>query len=114
MGILLQPGQVFLCPHWTCPHHQFIRSPERFRQLLCREATTVQFEKLAGLAQDVLDLPQDKALLNDPALCSLEQRHEVPVDRGTTNFRCGRPGHWAPPAKQRDDSSVLSNAVMRK
>src|ERR1035437_9066441 len=74
MGILLQPGHVFLCHFWTCPYDQFVRSPERFRQLLCREATMVQLEKLAGLANDVLDLPQNKALLNDPTLCSLEQR----------------------------------------
>src|ERR1035441_4093585 len=58
MGILLQPGHVFLCPFWTCPGHQFVRSPEGLRQLLCREATLVQVEKLAGLAQDVFNLHQ--------------------------------------------------------
>src|ERR1017187_5144691 len=113
MGILLQPGHVILCPFWTCPGHQFVRSPEGLRQLLCLEATTVQFEKLADVAQDGFNLHQDQTLLIDPTLRGLKECEEAPVDRGTTNFRCGCLGHWAPPAKQRDDSSVLSNAVMR-
>src|ERR1039458_3096586 len=113
MGILLQPGHVFLCPFRAGPYHQFEGSPEGCWELLCRKATPVQIEELSGLAQDVFNLHQDQTLLIDPTLCGLKERQEVPVDRGKTNFRCGCLGHWAPPAKQRDDSSVLSNAVMR-
>jgi hypothetical protein len=113
MGILLQPGHVIHCPHWTCPGHQFVRSPEGLWEPLCCDSTTVQPKEFAGLAEDVLDLPQDQILLNDPTLCGLEERHEMPVDRGSKNFRCGF-GYWAPPATQRDDSFVLSNAVMRR
>ena len=56
MGILLQPGHVFLCPFWTRPGHQFVGSPEGWWELLCREATTVpstryQIEELPGVGQ---------------------------------------------------------------
>src|SRR5664280_281045 len=95
------------------PGHQFVGSPEGWWELLRREATLVQVEKLAGLAQDGFNLHQNQRLLIDPTLCGLKERQEVPVDRGTKDFRCACLGHWAPPAKQRDDSSVLSNAVMR-
>src|ERR1035437_10145845 len=81
--------------------------------LLCCKAALVQVEKLSGLAQDGFNLHQDQTLLMDPTLCGLEERQEVPVDRGKTNFRCGCFGHRAPPAKQTDESSVSSKAVMR-
>src|ERR1035441_8833173 len=113
MGILLQPGHVFLCPFWTCPGHQFVRSPEGWWELLCRKATLVQVEKLAGLGQDGFNLHQDQTLLMDPTLRSLKEFEEVPVDREKANFRCACLGHCAPPAKQRDESSVSSKAVMR-
>src|ERR1035441_7954292 len=113
MGILLQSGHVVYRPYWTRPGHQFVGSPEGWRELLCRKATLVQVEKLAGLAQDGFKLHQDQRLLMDPTLRGLKECEEAPVDRGTTNFRCGCLGHWASPAKQRDESFVLSNAVMR-
>src|ERR1035437_4730778 len=112
MGIQLQPGQVFLCPFWTCPYHQFVGSPEGWRKLLCCQAALVQIEKLAGLAQDGFNLHQDQTLLIDPTLCGLKECQEAPVDRGKANFRCGCFGHRAPPAKQTDESSVSSKAVM--
>src|ERR1035437_6563875 len=114
MGILLQPGHVFLCPFRTCPGHQFVRSPEEFRELLCREATTVQLEKLAGLAEDAFDLHQDQTLLIDPTSCGVEACQEVRVDRGEANFRCSCLGHWALPLKEAGASSLSIKAVMRK
>ena len=74
MGILLQPGHVLHCPFRTCPSHQLVGCPEGWWKLLGREATTVQPEKLVGLAQDVLDFPQDEALLDDPTLCGVNLR----------------------------------------
>src|ERR1035441_2140387 len=112
MGILLQSRHVVFRPQRTRPGHQFVRSPEGWWELLCRKATLVQFEKLAGLGQDGLYFHQDQTLLMDPTLCRLKERQEVPVDRGNANFRCGCFGHWAPPAKQSDESSILSKAVM--
>src|SRR5664279_3522795 len=98
MGMLLQPGNVLLCPFWTCPYHQFVRSPEGWWELLCSEATTVEPEKRTGLAQDIFDLPQDQTLLINPTLCAPKERQEAPVDRGEADFQCCWFGHWATPA----------------
>src|ERR1035437_10900492 len=104
MGILLQLGHVIFRPHWTRPGHQFVGSPERWWEVFCREAILVQVEKLAGLAQDGLNLHQDQTLLMDPTLCSLKERHEAPIGGGGANFQCSCFGHRAPPAKQTDES----------
>ncbi len=80
MGILLQPGHVFRRHHWTGPGQQFVGSSEGCWELLCREATTGQLEKLAGLAQDGFNLHQDKTLLMNPTLGGLKECEEVPVD----------------------------------
>src|ERR1035437_7188509 len=50
VGILLQSRHAVVRPHWTRPRHQFVGSPEGRRELLRRNATLVQVEKLAGMA----------------------------------------------------------------
>src|ERR1039457_6232519 len=113
MGVLFQPRHVIFRPYGTRPGHQFVRSPEGWRKLICRKATLVQVEKLAGLAEDGFNLHQDQTLLIDPTLCSLKEREEVPFVRGEPKFQCRCFGHWAPTAEHRDESSNLSRAVMR-
>src|ERR1035437_6440533 len=104
MGILLQPRHVIFRPHGTRPGHQLVGSPEGWWEILCRNATLVQVEKLAGLAQDGFNLHQDQTLFMDPTLRGLEECEEVPVDRGEANFRCSCFGHWAPRAKHMDEN----------